>query len=612
MELLGPDTEELFEYEDRTLSSTWAISFDQVCKVDADAAELLKFWAYFSNKDIWYDLIRAGRDQGPAWMSRITASKLRFDRAMARLQDYSLVEVTLGSYDIHPCVHTWVFAYFDTDRKAFLASLNCIMRSIPLVFSRQYWDITHRLLQHIDRLNDECFRDLWDEFASDQHALDYMNDSAALLYLWDRFDQAENMYLRALTGYQQTFGSEHSSTVCAMVNLGLLSSHQGRWDKAHMLYLDALADYERMPDPDPQLGIDICHNLGLSYRDQGKFMQAEEMLTRALTDTDRTAAEKGDRSSCTVADDGRPILFATALIDTALGHEHPSRLRILNHLGLIYWDQGKLIEAENALLQALAGSEKALGVTHPSTLHVVNNLGSLYLCLGLADRSEQMLLRALSGREAILGLDHTLTLDTVDSLGVLYLDQNDYDKAEKQFARVRSAFQGRPISMRLWGTVSNLTKCLSKAMKTGSVSQHDARYRLAHLLPSLQTIRYEDSFNDKYHTARVLLGIGDEENALIAFVHARAVECDGCDEPISPAQGGYHVCRQCVGVDLCNLCKVKYEDKTLILPECEGHEYFDLDAAISSFPDRARRLDPAGMNAWMERLRNQYPVTDDT
>jgi hypothetical protein len=48
------------------------------------------------------------------------------------------------------------------------------------------------------------------------------------------------------------------------------------------------------------------------------------------------------------------------------------------YFGLLYSDQGKLKEAEEMYLRALAGYEKALGPGHPSTLNTVNNLGLLY------------------------------------------------------------------------------------------------------------------------------------------------------------------------------------------------------------------------------------------
>ena len=50
----------------------------------------------------------------------------------------------------------------------------------------------------------------------------------------------------------------------------------------------------------------------------------------------------------------------------------------VNSLGLLYRDQGKLAEAEQMFVRALAGKEKALGPDHTSILSTVNYLGNLY------------------------------------------------------------------------------------------------------------------------------------------------------------------------------------------------------------------------------------------
>jgi hypothetical protein len=61
-----------------------------------------------------------------------------------------------------------------------------------------------------------------------------------------------------------------------------------------------------------------------------------------------------------------------------LGAEHTLTLDIVNNLGLVYWNQGKLAEAEQMYDRALQGYEKALGAEHTLTLSTVNNLGTVY------------------------------------------------------------------------------------------------------------------------------------------------------------------------------------------------------------------------------------------
>jgi tetratricopeptide (TPR) repeat protein len=62
-----------------------------------------------------------------------------------------------------------------------------------------------------------------------------------------------------------------------------------------------------------------------------------------------------------------------------------------HQLGLLYWNQGKLAEAEQMYQRVLQWEEKALGTEHTSTLNTVNNMGSLYKDQGQLAEAEKML-----------------------------------------------------------------------------------------------------------------------------------------------------------------------------------------------------------------------------
>ncbi|KAH9203606.1 hypothetical protein DL95DRAFT_418908 [Leptodontidium sp. 2 PMI_412] len=64
--------------------------------------------------------------------------------------------------------------------------------------------------------------------------------------------------------------------------------------------------------------------------------------------------------------------------EKAWGPEHTSTLNTVNNLGLLYADQGKLVEAEQMYQRALQGYEKAWGPDHTSTLDTVNNLETTF------------------------------------------------------------------------------------------------------------------------------------------------------------------------------------------------------------------------------------------
>ena len=70
----------------------------------------------------------------------------------------------------------------------------------------------------------------------------------------------------------------------------------------------------------------------------------------------------------------------------------------MNNLGALYWNQGRLADAERMYNHALAGFENALGPEHASTLHTVRSLGKLYQCQGHLADAERMFKRAQAGK----------------------------------------------------------------------------------------------------------------------------------------------------------------------------------------------------------------------
>jgi len=82
---------------------------------------------------------------------------------------------------------------------------------------------------------------------------------------------------------------------------------------------------------------------------------------------------------------------------------------MVNNLGLLYTNQGKMVEAEAMYRRALKGYEKVWGPEHTSTLNTVNNLGLLYKDQGKMVEAEAMYRRALEGKEKAWGPEHTST-----------------------------------------------------------------------------------------------------------------------------------------------------------------------------------------------------------
>src|SRR5438045_1933374 len=91
------------------------------------------------------------------------------------------------------------------------------------------------------------------------------------------------MYQRALEGYSKALGPDHTSTLDAVNNLGLLYTDLGRLDEAEKLFQRALQGKERAWGPEHTSTLNTVNNLGMLYADLGRLDEAEKMYLRALT-----------------------------------------------------------------------------------------------------------------------------------------------------------------------------------------------------------------------------------------------------------------------------------------------------------------------------------------
>ena len=129
--------------------------------------------------------------------------------------------------------------------------------------------------------------------------------------------------------------------------------------------------------------------------------------------------------------EAEPLFRRTlAILEIALGTEHPDVATSLNNLAELYRNQGKYADAEPLMAQALTIREKALGPEHPATAMSLNNLAGLYDTQGKYADAEPLHRRALAIREKALGANHPDVAQSLNNLALLYYNQGKYADAE--------------------------------------------------------------------------------------------------------------------------------------------------------------------------------------
>ncbi|KAL8742599.1 MAG: hypothetical protein Q9190_004939 [Brigantiaea leucoxantha] len=259
---LAENSDGLMEYDDRTLYSTWNLSLKQVAAQDPQAAELFRLMGYLGNADLWYELFRKGARSVPDWFYNITKSKARFNKAMATLHSYSLIEAMPGVYSLHACVHDWVWRYLigEFDLALFRLATHCIAQNVAWESMPEYWVVNSRLSHHalrIERCQESEVVD-WNVIdIEDIYSIGYLDSMIG------RLKEAEAMYVRALKGYEKAWGAEHTSTLDTVNNLGVLYKNQGKMAEAEAMLLRALKGFKKIYDADHPRVLLVTSNLGL-------------------------------------------------------------------------------------------------------------------------------------------------------------------------------------------------------------------------------------------------------------------------------------------------------------------------------------------------------------
>jgi hypothetical protein len=143
------------DYPERTILTTWQISFDEIQVKNKEAARLLRLWGYLDSQELWFELLQWPRykSAAPDWLQNITANEINFLATIDHLLNYSLIERNDNSntFSIHTVVHDWIQASVNwTGGKDLLkTAITTIGLAVPYAHTRDSATLQRRLLQHV-------------------------------------------------------------------------------------------------------------------------------------------------------------------------------------------------------------------------------------------------------------------------------------------------------------------------------------------------------------------------------------------------------------------------------------------------------------------------------
>ena len=240
----------------------------------------------------------------------------------------------------------------------------------------------------------------------------------------------------------------------------------------------------------------------------GRYLRAEPLLQRRL---DLVEALEGKAGLATLAAARSDLADLYALegrygqaeelyddawdvLRPAFGLEHPSVLRLADHMAELYRLEGRWLRSEDLQRRTLDARERRFGPDHPEVAESVDDLGRLLRDEGRFVDAESLLRRALAIRERTFGKRSVPVALTLSHLGRLYREQDRWEESETVY-REALGLQRRALGARHPDTAATMTELAAVLRRTGEpleadqleAAAQDARARLAQDLPPHET-----------------------------------------------------------------------------------------------------------------------------
>ena len=479
----------------RAVATTFLMSFNEVKKVNPDAAELVTLFAFLNPDGILVDFLRDGQMGLGEPLQSLLEDEFKFGKALGKLGQFSLIRLSNDrqTISIHRLVQAVIQDHLGPDRKILFAeaTLKLFLYVFPNDFQEERRQTWQRYQSQIDgplqrlsevgnegvglmslrlgrfliedgkfsaaRQFDQTAAEIYTKiFGLDDHrTLTSMNNLAVVYGELGQFEKSVEMNEKLLSTRQRILGRDHPDTLISMNNLAEAYMRLGRLKEAKELNEAALEGFQTTFGKEHPNTLRSMSNLAHKYRGDGQVEKAAELHEKVLGARERT-----------------------------LGLEHPDTLVTMNNLAGTYADCGQVTEAAELHKKVLGAQERTLGLEHPDTLVTMNNLAVMYLNSGQVTEAAELNKQVLEVRQRMLGMEHPATLGSMNNLAVMYGRLGHTKDSVELHKRVLDARQ-RMFGMEHPNTMISSSNLLLEYVNCGQLNEAAALHKK--LLKTIQT-----------------------------------------------------------------------------------------------------------------------------
>jgi tetratricopeptide (TPR) repeat protein len=449
----------LMDYE-RSVATTWTISYQAIEAQNKSAAWLLKTWAFFDNKDLFLPQgDTAWWVVGQVWLQDLFLSKVKYLEATRLLTRYSMVDTldpAEGVYTVHGLVQKWTLFTMsrkeqrDLSRLAILVMGNAARNAIDY----DYNALVHRLFWHAHHCTQLMFVQggfldfRWSQ--KDVHTLEAMDHICRLFEAMGYAGVAEAYLEWVIIEKKRVFtGSLEADTISdSELYRGILQVKLGQPLDAVETFQRVITREEKKEAPREWFVLMLRTWMGRAFRELGELDAAERAFV-LVADRNNTIHGPGNLLSADAYFEIGQVKEDHSQLDEALsyyqrvlwirddncGPDDPSALNAAVKVGYLADRLGKTKYAAELLQRVRDGWKKTTGLDDEETWEAYE----LYATTVAKDSPDaiEILLEILEIKESRLTYHNQSTIDTEASLAKVYRHQGLIDEAQRHEERVQ-------------------------------------------------------------------------------------------------------------------------------------------------------------------------------
>lgn len=443
--------------------ATLRLACQHVAQQHPAALELLRFCAFLYPEAIYEKFLVVGAAHLGPGLESVVVDVSQFDAALATLRSFSLVQrqPEIQMLSLHRLIQVILREEMSEEEQAEFQQravhlLHAVFPEITPVTFIETRELCEQLLPHVMT----CVATI-PKRCQDQELATVLLRAAFYLHWRGQNPQAESLYWRALSLFEELLGSEHPQVGFTLNRLAELHRDLGKHEQAKLLFQQAIRILEQALGSEH---LEVSRPLGglaIVYKELGQYEQAEPLYQRALR-----------------------------IREQAWSFVHHDVAVALNNLGIFYRELGQYAQAEPLYQRALHIFEQALGSEHPKVAYPLIGLAVLYREQGKYKEAEPLFQRVLQIREQHLGQNHPETAQTLHDLALFRKLQGNVSEASslaEQALQIRSQFLGdthpktiasRTLYVQLVEARGNIQ---GGASFTHCAEEHSDQVRTAHL-----------------------------------------------------------------------------------------------------------------------------------